>query len=151
MKVIKNNTSIYNTLLVVFALVFLVSSCEDDDLRRDNPNLLNLRFDVTLNKSLPAYNQLNFPGNAIYYPGVANKGLLVINTGAGILAFDAADPNIVPRDCSLLEISGLVGTSSCETPNSYSLVDGLPMEDGLQYRLYNYRVQETGNIIRIFN
>ena len=139
------------TFLLVFAFLGLLTSCEDDDLRRDNPNLLNLRFDVTLNKSLPQYNQLNFPGNAIYYHGVANKGLLVINTGAGILAFDAADPNIIPRDCSLLQINGLVGTSSCETPNSYSLVDGLPMQDGLQYPLYNYRVQETGNVIRIYN
>ncbi|MCH8535922.1 MAG: hypothetical protein LAT51_12685 [Flavobacteriaceae bacterium] len=146
-----NNKRLYIKLVLILGLVWSFSSCEDDDLRRDNPNLLNLRFDVTLNKSLPAYNQLNFPGNAIYYPGVANKGLLVINTGAGILAFDAADPNIVPRDCSLLQINGLVGTSSCEIPNSYSLVDGLPMEDGLQYPLYNYRVQETGNIIRIFN
>ncbi len=139
------------SLCFVFVVAFSLVSCEDDDLRRDNPNLLNLRFDVTLNKSLPAYNQLNFPGNAIYYPGVANKGLLVINTGAGILAFDAADPNVIPKDCSLLQINGLVGTSSCNPPNSYSLVDGLPMQDGLQYPLYNYRVQESGNTIRIYN
>lgn len=146
----KNNINKFSIFLLIL-FVFPFFSCEDDDLRRDNPNLLSLRFDVTLNKTLPAYNQLNFAGNAIYYAGVANKGLIVFNTGGGILAWDAADPNLTPRDCSLLSIQGFEAVSNCDPPNSYDLYSGQPNQDGLQYPLYSYRVQESGNTIRIFN
>lgn len=137
--------------LVLFLLTFLFLGCDDDDVRRENPFLLNLRFDVELNMNLPQYTQLNFPGNAIYYPGVGNDGLIVVNAGPNYLAWDASDPNEIPRDCTRLQLQGLVGQTSCDPPNSYSLVTGQPLEDGLQFGLFNYRIEQTGNRLRIFN
>lgn len=138
--------------LVFFLLYFLFVGCSDDDLRRQNPFLLNLRFDVTINTNLPQYASLNFPGNAIYFGGVGNDGIIVVNTGSSVLAWDASDPNEIPRDCTRLQIQGLVGESSCDPPNSYSLVTGTPLETGdLQFGLFNYRAEQTGNIIRVFN
>ncbi|GGE26195.1 hypothetical protein [Psychroflexus planctonicus] len=137
------------TLLLISTL-FL--GCEDDDMRRENPYLLNLRIDVTINTNLPQYNSLNFPGNAVYYPGVGNDGIIIVNTGPGIVAWDASDPNEVPRDCTRLQIQGLSAETTCEPPNAYSLVDGQPLESGeLQFGLFNYRVEENGNVIRVFN
>lgn len=138
--------------LVFFSLIFLFLGCSDDDLRRQNPFLLNLRFNVTLNTNLPQFTPLNFPGNAVYFGGVGNDGIIVVNAGANILAWDASDPNEVPGNCTRLQIQGLVGETSCEPPNSYSLVTGQPLETGdLQFGLYNYRVEQNGNIIRVFN
>ena len=139
-------------LSFLLILLILLSGCEDDDLRRENPFLLDLRFEAILNTNLPQYNLLNFPGNAVYYGGVANDGIIVANTGAGIVAWDASDPNQVPRGCTRIEIQGLIGETSCQPSNKYSLADGQPLEDGdLQFGLYNYRVEEIGTTIRVFN
>lgn len=138
-------------IIVFTSLVFLFLACNDDDVRRENPFLLNLRFDVTLNTNLPQFNILNFPGNAIYFGGVGNDGIIVVNTGSSIVAWDASDPNQIPQNCTRLQIQGLVGVSSCSPSNSYSLVTGQPLEDGLQFGLFNYRVEQTGNVIRVFN
>lgn len=141
-----------NRILALFVFILFATSCSDDDNRRQNPFLLDLRVDVTLNTNLPQFNPLNFPGNAIYFGGVANDGIIVVNTGASILAWDAADPNLIPSNCTRLEIQGLVGQNTCNPPNAYSLVDGLPLETGdLQFGLLNYRVEQNGNIIRVFN
>ncbi|WP_188407152.1 hypothetical protein [Psychroflexus salis] len=139
-------------MLLLFSIMVLCFGCADDDVRRENPFLLDLRIDVTINTNLPQYNSLNFPGNAIYFGGQGNDGIIVVNAGPNILAWDASDPNEIPRGCTRLQIQGLVGQSTCETPNAYSLIDGQPLEDGnLQFGLFNYRVEENGNVIRIFN
>ena len=138
-------------ILMLFSISILFLGCNDDDVRRENPFLLNLRFDVTLNTNLPQFLPLSFPGNAIYFGGVGNDGIIVVNTGATIIAWDAADPNEIPRNCTRLQIQGLIGESNCDPANSYSLVTGQPLLDGLQFGLFNYRVEETGNVIRIFN
>lgn len=136
--------------LLVIAFLFL--NCANDDNRRENPFLLNLRFNITVNTNLPQFSTLNFPGNAVYFGGVANDGLIIVNTGSTIIAWDASDPNEIPRDCTRLQIQGLVGESTCNPPNTYSLVTGQPLETGdLQFGLFNYRAERDGNIIRIFN
>lgn len=137
--------------LVFFSLIFLFLGCDDDDVRRENPFLLNLRFEAVLNTNLPQFTPLNFPGNAVYFGGVGNDGIIVVNSGPSIVAWDASDPNEIPQDCTRLQIQGLVGVTSCDPPNSYSLVTGQPLEDGLQFGLFNYRVEQNGNIIRVFN
>lgn len=139
-------------IVTLLVLSFIFFSCNDDDNRRQNPFLLDLRVDVTINTNLPQFSTLNFPGNAIYFGGVANDGLIIVNTGSGVLAWDASDPNEIPSNCTRIQIQGLVGESSCNPPNAYSLIDGQPLETGnLQFGLYNYRAERTENIIRIFN
>ncbi|MGM0635301.1 MAG: hypothetical protein ACQESK_04505 [Bacteroidota bacterium] len=140
-------------IVVLSFIISLIFSCSDDDIRRDNPNLLDINFTVDLNRNLPQFNALNFPGNAIYYgaSGVGNAGIIVANTGGQIVAWDAADPNLVPQTCSTLEIQGLEAYSFCESQHLYSLVTGQPLQDGLRYPLYAYRVSENGSTIRVYN
>ena len=134
-------------------LVLCLMGCSSDDRRQNNPNLLDLQFDIVLNLNLPQFSQLNFAGNAIYFnsPGIGNDGIIVVNTGSGFVAWDASDPNEIPRDCTRLIISGLSAASTCQNPNSYSIVSGQPLEDGLQYGLLSYRVTENAGSVRVFN
>lgn len=128
-------------------------SCESDDARQNNPNLLNIQFSIELPLSLPQYSPLNFSGNAIYVggQGIGNDGILVANIGSQILAWDASDPNMIPASCTRLQIDGLSATNSCSNQNSYSLATGQPLQDGLQFPLLSYRVTETGDSIIVFN
>jgi len=142
-----------NLKLTIFFLAVLLMGCSSDDRRQNNPNLLNIQFDITLNLNLPQFSPLNFAGNAIYVggPGIGNDGIIVVNTGSGFVAWDASDPNEIPSDCTRLVIDGLSASSSCQNPNSYSLVTGQPLADGLRFGLLNYQLNASGDIIRVFN
>lgn len=136
-------------LLIGFS--FLIS-CESDDNLRRNPNLLNVNVNYEVNLSLPQFNSLNFNGNSVFVPDQGNLGLIIVNSGSSFLAWDAADPNIVPSDCSRLTIDGLNAESSCDDPpNSYSLITGQPLVEDLRYPLFAYRVTESSGVLRIFN
>lgn len=139
-------------ILMLFFVVGLLS-CEDDDNRQQNPNLLNIQFDIVLDLNFPQYSQLNFPGNAIYVggQGIGNDGIIVVNTGSGFVAWDASDPNEFPSNCTRLQISGLTASSTCQNSNSYSLVTGQPLEDGLEFPLLSYRVSPGDDSVRVFN
>lgn len=139
--------------VLIFLLVVGFCSCEDDDVRQQNPNLLNIQFDIVLNLNFPQYSQLNFAGNAIYVggEGIGNDGIIVVNTGSGFVAWDASDPNEFPSNCTRLQIDGLSASSTCQEPNSYSLVTGQPLEDGLQFALLSYRISESDGSLRVFN
>lgn len=136
-------------LLILFTLSV---SCESDDNLRRNPNLLNINVNYEINLNLPQFNNLNFSGNSVYVPGQGNQGLIIVNSGSSYLAWDAADPNLVPSECSRLIIDGLNAESTCdEPPNSYSLITGQPLVEDLRYPLFAYRITESGGILRIFN
>lgn len=102
--------------------------------------------------SLPQYSQLQFISNSVYVANAGNAGIIVTNTGSGYLAWDAGDPNQVPSSCSTLTISGLNAISSCGNQNTYSLVTGQAIGNSdLQCSLKNYRVEQNGNVLLIYN
>lgn len=139
-------------IFLLIGLSFLIS-CESDDNLRRNPNLLNINVNYEVNLSLPQFNNLNFSGNSVYVPGQGNLGLIIVNSGSSFLAWDAADPNLTPSDCSrLIIIDGLTAESTCDKPpNSYSLITGQPLVENLRYPLFAYRVTESSGVLRIFN
>ncbi len=139
---------------ILIGLLFIaLLGCENDDNVQNNPNLLNIQFSIDLNLNLPQFSPLNFAGNAIYVggPGIGNDGILVANTGSGFLAWDASDPNMIPSNCTRLQVDGLSATNSCSNQNSYSVITGQAFQDGLQFPLLNYRVSVSGDIVRVFN
>lgn len=142
-----------NLRVLVLFIAICFSSCEDDDVRQQNPNLLNIQFDIVLDLNLPQYSLLRFPGNTRYVggPGIGNDGILVVNTGSGFLAWDASDPNRFPDNCTRLSQSFPTTSNSCNPPNSYSVVTGQPLEDGLEFPLLSYRVSANGDSVRVFN
>ena len=142
-----------NLRLILIFVAFGIMSCSSGDKRQNNPNLLDVQFDIVLNLSLPQFSQLNFAGNAIFVggPGIGNDGIIVVNTGSGFVAWDASDPNEMPSGCTRLQIDGFNASSTCQNPNSYSLITGQPLEDGLPYALLNYQLSANQDTIRVFN
>ena len=100
-------TSAKMKTLKFYALVFFVCvGCTKDNNSDPNCNFLaNLNVAASLNLNLSQYNQLTFPNNPVYVPNEGNGGIIVNNTSTGFVAFDAADPNHVFSNCSVLSIS----------------------------------------------
>lgn len=131
----------------------MIWSCSDNTVNNQNCKfLINIGVNVTVNMSLPQYSQLQFISNSVYVANAGNAGIIVTNTGSGFLAWDASDPNHPPSNCSTLAVSGLNATCGCDDKNTYSLITGQAIGDGnLQCSLKNYRVEQTGNNLRIYN
>ena len=136
---------------LLLSVVFLLG-CSSSNETEDCKFLLDIGVNTSINLSLPEYSQLQFAGNSVYIPNHGNGGVIVASTGADFLAWDASDPNHAQSNCSVLINSGLNATCGCDDKNQYSLVNGQPLNNGdLRCGLRNYRVEQSGNTLRIFN
>ena len=129
--------------------LILISSCDKNNIDNRCNYLLNLDIYYEINLNLPQYSELNFISNSVYIPNVGNGGIIVVNSGSGYLAWDAADPNRTNLPCSVLTISGLEATSNCAEQNTYSLITGQSIGVALTCSLKPYRVESSGNILII--
>ena len=133
--------------------LLILSTCSGNSEQDQNCRfLLDIDVQETVNLSLPQFSQLLFPSNSVYIPNVGNGGIILVNTGTGFAAYDAADPNRAPSTCSILQPNGVIAESSCEDKNRYDLINGIALEDGnLRCPLRRYRVEQNGNTLLIFN
>ena len=129
--------------------LLLISGCAKNNIDNRCNYLLNLDIYYEINLNLPQYSELNFISNSVYIPNVGNGGIIVVNSGSGYLAWDAADPNRTNLPCSVLTISGLEATSNCAEQNTYSLITGQSIGVALTCSLKPYRVESSGNILII--
>ena len=141
------------TLKLYTILLFVFMGCSKDNNTNPNCNfLVNLNVSTSLNLNLSQYNQLTFPNNPVYVPNEGNGGIIVNNTGTGYVAFDAADPNHIFSDCSVLSINGLEAVCGCSDANEYSLITGQVLENtALRCMLKPYFVENNGNTLYISN
>ena len=130
-------------------ILILLNSCAKNINDSNCNNLLNLDIFYEVNLNLPQYSQLNFISNSVYIPNVGNAGIIIVNSGTGYLAWDAADPNHTNLPCSTLSISGLEATSGCAEQHTYSLITGQSIGVALTCSLKPYRVESNGNILVI--
>ncbi len=146
----------YFLLLIVFPMLF---SCSPNSTNNNNPYIPNYSFTIEINMNLPAYSDLKYVSNAIYYPNQGARGLFIFNTGSGYVAFDAACPNQALSSCSTMAFKKLDAndplkldktTVVCACDNAaYSLFSG--QSAGKQYPLKQYRVETNGDILRVYN
>lgn len=145
----------------LIVMLFFLISCSNNS-HYDNPNLLDIKVDFTVNLSLPQFNPLKFPMQPVYARGWGNGGVIIMKTGPGsYIAFDAHDPNVPSTDkdddCAILQIDGIEAVSSCEVKNTYSLATGTAVEsksegEDLEFPMKPYQVIEMGgDILRIKN
>ncbi len=129
------------------ALICLIlASCSKNDTNKNCNFLVNAGVDFTVNLSLPEFNSLQFINNSVYIANQGNGGVIVTKTGLGLLAWDAADPNHIFSDCSIMDIVGGINAKcNCEDANEYSLITGQSLGDPLPCTLKPYRVEEMGN------
>lgn len=133
-------------------MLFVFMACSKKTVDENCNFLLDVSVNVSINLNLPQYSQLNSVGNSVYVANAGNGGVIVTNAGSGFLAWDAADPNHTPTSCSIVTGSGLEGTCGCADANKYSFVTGQPLEtSALRCSLKNYRVEQNGSTLLIFN
>lgn len=140
-------------LLILCVAIFVLSGCDNnDDANQRNPFLIDLNFTTTL--SAIQRIDLEIPGNSIYVPNGGIRGFFVINTGSGILAWEASDPNHVPNDCSqmILPTGGAIEVvCQCEDAHTYNLFTGQSTNETLEFTMLNYRVNDGGGNITVSN
>ncbi|MBD0823605.1 Rieske (2Fe-2S) protein [Aestuariibaculum marinum] len=138
-------------LIYIFSL-FLLISCSNNYENENCKFLLDINVNLSINLSLPEYDQLPFAGNSIYIPNYGNGGIIIASTGFDYYAWDARDPNHEQSSCSILEPSGLEATCGCNDQNKYSLVTGQAFgENAPPCSLRFYSVRKDGNILYISN
>ena len=137
------------TKIISFVTLLLIIGCAKDINDSRCNYLLDLDIYYEVNLNLPQYNDLNFISNSVYIPNVGNGGIIIVNSGTGYLAWDAADPNHTNLPCSTLIISGLEATSGCAEQNTYSLITGQSIGVALNCSLKPYRVESNNNILII--
>jgi len=135
----------YFFLLMLFPMFF---GCTPNTINNNNPYLPNYTFTIDINMNLPAYSNLLYPSNAVYYPGQGVRGIFIFNTGSGYNAFDAGCPNQTLGSCSTMTIKGINSLCACDSAE-YSLFTG--QSAGKQYPLKQYRVEVNGTVLRVYN
>lgn len=99
-------------LVLVLISSTLVSCSKSDTANSSCKFLLNVGVNLSINLSLPQYNQLQFAGNSVYVANAGNGGIIVASTGVDFFAWDASDPNHAQSPCSRLVNSGLDATAA---------------------------------------
>lgn len=137
-------------IVLLLFLVSIISACDKDDVRNQNPYLPDYNFSIDISLDLPLYSQLNFPSNPVrvFQTGIGINGIIVMNTGSGFAAWEVTCPNQPITECSILEINGINAVCPCDNVE-YSLFNG---QGAAQYPLKQYRVQVINpSIIRVYN
>ena len=139
-------------IISFFLICLLFFSCSDNGFNNSNPYIPNYNFTVSFDTNYPAYSNLNFVTNSIYYAGpeVGPKGIYVFYTGTGYNAFDATCPNQSSSTCKnhlTLDTDKISLKCSCGN-EVYSLFTG---QGKLQYPLKQYRAEKIGSVIRVYN
>jgi nitrite reductase/ring-hydroxylating ferredoxin subunit len=139
-------------LILLLLIVPFLIHCDDENFNNYNPYLPSYQFSVTINMSLPSYSILKFASNAklVLDQGGGVNGIIVFNTGSGYRAFDSSCPNQELTSCSMLQISGFNVVCPCDDVQ-YSLFTGQAVGTQTQYPLKSYRVEQNGDILRIYN
>ncbi|WP_130733450.1 hypothetical protein [Flavobacterium sp. J27] len=138
--------------IYLFLFVLLLSCNKDDSINNNNPYLPNYPVDITINLSLPQYNNLQFVSNSVYInSGAAGvRGVIVFNAGSNnYVAYDAACPNQPLSSCSTMTIEGIKAICACDDAE-YSFFSG--QAPGKQYAMKRYRVQQVNSTtLRVYN
>lgn len=136
--------------LFILLIIPFVLSCKSDSVNNSNEFIPNVSFGITINTTLPSYQSLQFASNSlkINQPNVGVRGIIVINTGSGFLAYDGACPNQALSSCSELTVSGINATCPCDSA-VYNLFTG--QSPGKQFPLKAYRVEVVGTNITVSN
>ena len=143
----------YSILYILF-LGMVLSCSKSDDGYVDNPYLPDYGFDTgnQINITLPEYNNLLVNGGHVELYGFGINGISVYRNGDTFISFELTDPNHNVSTCSKLIVEGIIASCNCSDGNNYDIVTGYPHSgtEG-QYTLVPYRVEVSGNIIRVYN
>ena len=144
-------------ILILGLSLLILGACGSDDSGNNNgnnPNLSDPFIDISLDLNLPEYNPLNFPGETVIVNGQGIRGVVVFNlNNTTYLAFDLADPNHPPTNCSRMQLEGIIATCPCtDDNNSYNLgLFGQHESEPNKFGMQQYRAERIGDRVIISN
>jgi nitrite reductase/ring-hydroxylating ferredoxin subunit len=134
-------------LLPCVAAMLLASSCKKD--RNDGVPLTGV--DITINITLPEYNDLMVSGGWVYVTG-GSQGLIIYRFLDDFVVLDRHCPH-QPQDlCRVVVDEGGVTASDTACCHSrFSILDGSVLEPPATTGLRRYNTTFNGTILRIYN
>ena len=136
---------------IILVLTLLLLSCGKNEISR-NPNLSKVKFNVSVNLNLPSNDNLRFTGGSSLLTLGGINGILLFNLNGNYLAWEASCPNHPVKNCSKLNLKGVLAECDCEG-YQYSLAVGQllnPDENStLNFPLMPYRINQSGNTLYI--
>ena len=138
--------------ILVFILFFTLFSCSDND--TDPNNILpNIPVNETVFLNNPQYIDLKAVGGWAYTQG-GISGIILYRAGTtNYIGWERSAPHLSPQNCSQMTVKNtIIMYSSCGEGSKFSIIDGSPQTDGINYAARQYRVDILGNnTLRITN
>jgi len=133
-------------LFIFLILQFSVFSC------RKEQNTIIPYVPVSFTVNLNIVNDLNVPGNSVYFPGVGYGGIVVYCEVPGsYYAFDATCTNEVSNTCIVKNV-GVLGTCPCCGSQFIFLSGAYPSKGPAELPLKQYNVSQLNNsTLRVYN
>lgn len=140
---------------LILSLLFAIAiSCSSDDYRNyNNPNLIRVPVNYSINLNLPQFNPLIYDGRNVVIDHIGIKGVVVHRLNSNLfIALELSDPNHPPSSCSKMVINGLHAECKCPNDkNSYNIITGEHTSKEGMYPMLGYKAVREGNTIRIYN
>jgi len=140
-------------IVITLCTILLLTGCEDDDVRYNNPNLTDINFQAEVNLNLAQFSSLKFTGNRAVLTGFGLQGIVIYNlNGTQFNAFELSDPNHPPNSCSRMTLDGIEALCPCgNDDNAYTIISGQPVRGDGEFGMKPYRVERVGDVLIISN
>ena len=149
----KTKTSYFLNIIVLILSAFLITnSCGN---RQDTVSCFpSSPINVTLNLSLPAYQNLQNVGGYIYVneQSSGTRGLIVVRTTNSFKAYDRNAPHICPDTNTTLEVQNTTKIICPKDGATWILITGEPINiSQVPPKTYPVNYDSSTNILSIYN
>ncbi len=137
--------------ITLILILFLTFSCSDSN---DDPNTIlpNIPVNETIFLNNPQFIDLQIVGGWAYANG-GISGLIIYHYNTNFyIAFDRAAPHLNPNEkpCSTMKVEFPFMICDCDQ-SKFSILDGAPLTDGINYPAKQYLAEVDGNTLHITN
>lgn len=149
----KTKTSlVLNLLVLIFSALIITNSCGN---RTETVSCFpNSPISVSLNLSLPAYQNLQNVGGYIYVneQSSGTRGLIVVRTTNSFKAYDRNAPHICPDSNTTLEVQSTTKITCPKDGATWILITGEPIAiSKVPPKTYPTNYDSATNILSIYN
>jgi Rieske Fe-S protein len=131
-------------LWVILLTGFLSVTCDKEE------NIIPY-VPVSFSVNLNVVNDLNVPGNSVYFAGPGFGGVIIYCELPGsYYAYDAACTHEISSACKVKN-DGVLGTCACCGSQFILMGGGYPSKGPATFPLQSYHVSVMSNILRIYN